>query len=1455
MLLSQPSSSVRIALLFSFLLPWFGLVGASLVPCNQTAECEAALGMGSMCGGNGLCTNTFYNGGCLKSVLPNWNRTRVCNSQDPPEAEALGYCHHSSMDYVEVRVAGRAWESINFNAWILQIVLSEMLDIPTSIEAGVPDMNLNFYDPQSGFEYWNAFTHITSSELLKAAEVGDCRVVKNSQDPENYQGCFHVYPEAWTEDHAAGFEIEGSEPYRDNGLMGENAMSIPKFAAEADPSLGTYIGLRGQKNRRKVAETFKRPTRWGQYCREVSLTSCAESDPIAQRAPETEEEEKKFFVAGLYNGHFRHTEESNCDKYPTNCTGHFVDFGCGWISFAQAQAYHLDIAFAFEGPQGNGGYSYGEAVQIWSAANATKSPVAFMWWSPEPLPELYSGTDAEFTRIQFPTPTQECVNNRMDFSKQCDPDIPYEEKMGDPAGVCDTYPYPLKRILSTGLIEISENPDVNTAFWSPAHEVASSLRVNNLQMAQIFRFWQQRSSDPGNFDPRAAVCQWVGENLDLLQANIPKSHPRVIEEVASSDGSLFKAALAIAIMAAVLVSVSIAFTYIKRKTKVIYYAQSEFLILIQVGMLLTIGSAVTSSLSPSNTTCGFTIWLKNTGYVLQLVPLLIRISAINQLAASGKQMQRVRLNIWKLHAVVAVAAALVAVFLLVWTLVDPPQEQFQYKVTDLVTPTGDTVVEAFGYCGSENDFWYFVQMGWKGAVLVPACLIAFLTLRVKEDLNDTRSLAVMLFIRIFFLIASLCAGLLMQEANAVSDLMGCWSLLISLDTILSVAVYIVPKFWDSGENLDAEPLPDVFVHTTVALLDITGFTAWSSVREPVQVFQLLEQLFQNFDQIAQENGVYKVETVRESYVAATGIPKPQSDHAVLMARFVGQCMKKMPKYLRNLEIQFGPDTSDMSLRAGLHSGPVTGGFLKGKGSRFQLFGDTVSTALLIQRYSVTGRIHLSEETAALLVKAGKKRWVLEREDKVDTIEKGELKTYWLIKGGQFSDLDYQDFSVYAASSVGDDSDADGEEELESLQRWIEWNVEVFKGLLKQILARRAALLMRASAKPFTLTSTDFSAGSTMPLEEVKEIIELPKFDRKAARRLRENADVEVPEDVVQQLRLFITEVADLYNNDNAFHNFAHASYVVMAMTKYLNRIIAATEVDLGDNEERFRSSVQAALHDHTYGIASDPLTHFACLFSALIHDADHPGVPNDQLVKENETAARKYQNRSVAEQKSFDMGIDLLNEDRFEALRAAVCVGPQEVSRFRALVVNSVMATDLGDKVLKELRNGRWEKAFCNSGTDTSTTETISGEEESQSPVPKTLDAVNRKATIVIEHLIQAADVAHMSQHWMIYRKWNERLFREIYKAYREGRAENNPADGWYKGEIGFFDFYIIPLSQKLSDCGVFGPTSAENLNYARNNRNMWVKEGEAITAEMLAKVEQEYLQEQAVPADELIEV
>ena len=52
----------------------------------------------------------------------------------------------------------------------------------------------------------------------------------------------------------------------------------------------------------------------------------------------------------------------------------------------------------------------------------------------------------------------------------------------------------------------------------------------------------------------------------------------------------------------------------------------------------------------------------------------------------------------------------------------------------------------------------------------------------------------------------------------------------------------------------------------MAVADIAGFTAWSSIRDPNQVFTLLESIFQGFDAIAKKYKVFKVETIGDCYV-------------------------------------------------------------------------------------------------------------------------------------------------------------------------------------------------------------------------------------------------------------------------------------------------------------------------------------------------------------------------------------------------------------------------------------------------------------------------------------------------------------------------------------------------------------------------------------------------------------
>jgi class 3 adenylate cyclase len=645
------------------------------------------------------------------------------------------------------------------------------------------------------------------------------------------------------------------------------------------------------------------------------------------------------------------------------------------------------------------------------------------------------------------------------------------------------------------------------------------------------------------------------------------------------------------------------------------------------------------------------------------------------------------------------------------------------------------------------------------------------------------------------------------------------------------------SFVDGGMDADAgeaddemgykgRPIADLFTESTVLFADIAGFTAWSSQREPAQVFTLLETLYRAFDEIAKKRRVFKVETIGDCYVAVTGVPEPQKDHAVIMCRFARDMMNSCRSLTKKLETTLGPDTGELDMRIGLHSGPVTAGVLRGERSRFQLFGDTMNTASRTGNTGQKGKIQLSQETTDLLIGAGKAHWVTQRKEKVYAKGKGEMQTYWLsfVASGGSSGPSHAASSEQDVNETRNDREGTFEPKsdkqeahmaLEKTQRLVAWNSDVLLRLLKQIVARRKAsdLPLRGTAK---LDESKYVQAGISVIDEVREIITLPTFDR-SVRQDEQNLElIKLDENVVEQVYDYVSNIAALYRN-NPFHNFEHASHVTMSVTKLLSRIVAPSNID--DIEGSGKS-----LHDHTYGITNDPLTQFACVFSALIHDVDHPGVPNSQLIDEKTPIAQYYKNKSVAEQNSVDLAWKLLGDESYDALRSKIYTNEAEMKRFRELVVNSVMATDIVDKELKTLRNKRWEKAF-------SQTEEVG----------MTKDSIDRKATIVIEHLIQASDVAHTMQHWHIYRKWNERFFFECYKAYIDGRAAKDPSESWYVGEMGFFDFYIIPLAKKLKDCGVFGVSSDEYLNYAQRNRKEWEDRGRDVVHEMVEKAIQEF--------------
>jgi hypothetical protein len=471
----------------------------------------------------------------------------------------------------------------------------------------------------------------------------------------------------------------------------------------------------------------------------------------------------------------------------------------------------------------------------------------------------------------------------------------------------------------------------------------------------------------------------------------------------------------------------------------------------------------------------------------------------------------------------------------------------------------------------------------------------------------------------------------------------------------------------------------------------------------------------------------------------------------------------------------------------------------------------MNTASRMESTGIPGRIQISQETAHLLLAAGKEDWYSARESKVEAKGKGALQTYFLNVPSS-SQPDSDGGSVHsAASDQRDGNYVDPAISAEKRNRVAEWTIEVLSKLLKEIVASRKSSGIDAEPRSYieeVEVSLSADKGEKRVIDEVAEVIHLANYTQ-FKKQKQTAANIDLDKKVLSELRNYVQTIATLYN-DNAFHNFDHANHVVMSVNKLLSRIVSP---DIDDFSEQ-------NLHDCTYGITSDPLVQFACVFSALIHDVDHSGAPNSQLIKEGAPIAILYKGASVAEQNSFDLAWDLLLEPAYKNFRETIYVTVGELKRFRQLVVNSVMATDIVDKHLKKVRNDRWESAF-------STQNEVIG---------PSCRSTTMKATIVIEHLIQASDVAHTMQHWHVYRRWNEKFFNECYQAYLDGRAESDPSVTWYEGEIGFFDYYIIPLAKKLKECGVFGVSSDEYWSYATQNRKEWAERGEDLVKDMVKR-------------------
>ncbi|PKA14693.1 adenylate/guanylate cyclase domain-containing protein [Leptospira haakeii] len=187
-----------------------------------------------------------------------------------------------------------------------------------------------------------------------------------------------------------------------------------------------------------------------------------------------------------------------------------------------------------------------------------------------------------------------------------------------------------------------------------------------------------------------------------------------------------------------------------------------------------------------------------------------------------------------------------------------------------------------------------------------------------------------------------------------------------------------------AERLKRNPstIADGYKLVSILFADIENFTVISQKVSPETLVHFLNDVFSHFDLLAEKYGMEKIKTIGDAYMAVSGIPIWNEDHAANAMKMAIE-MQKFVKTLRD------PSGNPLRMRIGIHSGPVVAGVIGKKKFAYDLWGDAVNTASRLESHGVPGRIQISETTYDLLEDTSQ----LEIRRLIDVKGKGEMRTY------------------------------------------------------------------------------------------------------------------------------------------------------------------------------------------------------------------------------------------------------------------------------------------------------------------------------------------------------------------------------------------------------------------------------------------------------------------------------